>query len=474
MKNASYPSRRYFLKLMGVGTATLWVPGSLYADDEPTNCAGPTPPAKAIDFTPDTQRSIVQRPSAFSLTAQQKSSLVKAYSALRDLTTKTPDDPRGWMQQGHKHCWQCGGGLDGQAGEEIHGSWLFFPWHRGFLYFHERILGNLANDDSLRLPYWDWDNGSHRSVPPPYLDSKSPLYDAIRSAKAGDLLPITRVPGKSADIVGPDVIKKCMTSPDFATFGGDANNGGNVEMGPHGGVHLWTGETKYPYGSVPPKYGVSDMGLLDTAAQDPVFFSHHCNIDRLWAVWNHSDPKNHTNPPDADWKNHAFNFWDENKKWIAITPAQMIDYQQNLRYSYPFLKLLALPPLQRATVLEVSPENTFKIPGNVVERAPATKREVLLRVDGMSLPPDGGPGFYEIIDSQTGTELGYIAIVPRNSKDAEVHHKANLTFELTEKISALSKSTKGVKLAIRRLSAGPAANQQPAELNFGKVSILER
>jgi hypothetical protein len=216
------------------------------------------------------------------------------------------------------------------------------------------------------------------------------------------------------------------------------------------------------------------MGLLDTAAQDPVFFSHHCNIDRLWAVWNHSDPKNHTNPPDADWKNHAFNFWDENKKWIAITPAQMIDYQQNLRYSYPFLKLLALPPLQRATVLEVSPENTFKIPGNIVERAPATKREVLLRVDGMSLPPDGGPGFYEIIDSQTGTELGYIAIVPRNSKDAEVHHKANLTFELTEKISALSKSTKGVKLAIRRLSAGPAANQQPAELNFGKVSILER
>src|SRR5215475_10771517 len=101
MKNFPNHSRRYFLKLMGVGAATLWTPYSLYADDEPTNCAGPTPPAKAIDFTPDTKRSVVQRPSVFSMTAQQKTGLIKAYSALRDLTTKTPDDPRGWMQQGH-------------------------------------------------------------------------------------------------------------------------------------------------------------------------------------------------------------------------------------------------------------------------------------------------------------------------------------------------------------------------------------
>jgi tyrosinase len=41
---------------------------------------------------------------------------------------------------------------------------------------------------------------------------------------------------------------------------------------------------------------MSDPGL---AGLDPIFYLHHANIDRLWAVWNKN--KANLNPADADW-----------------------------------------------------------------------------------------------------------------------------------------------------------------------------
>ena len=38
----------------------------------------------------------------------------------------------------------------------------------------------------------------------------------------------------------------------------------------HDGVHGWVG---------------GDMGDVTTAAYDPVFFAHHCMIDRVWYLW---------------------------------------------------------------------------------------------------------------------------------------------------------------------------------------------
>ncbi|MFS7947023.1 putative catechol oxidase [Helianthus anomalus] len=36
---------------------------------------------------------------------------------------------------------------------QIHNSWLFFPFHRWYLYFYERILGKLINDPTFALPF---------------------------------------------------------------------------------------------------------------------------------------------------------------------------------------------------------------------------------------------------------------------------------------------------------------------------------
>ena len=45
---------------------------------------------------------------------------------------------------------------------------------------------------------------------------------------------------------------------------------GNVYGTPHGDVHVGVGGW---------------MGSVPTAAQDPIFWLHHCNIDRLWNRW---------------------------------------------------------------------------------------------------------------------------------------------------------------------------------------------
>jgi tyrosinase len=45
-----------------------------------------------------------------------------------------------------------------------HGTNLFFPWHRAYLYFFERALRDFV--PRLALPFWDWTKT--QSIPPAY------------------------------------------------------------------------------------------------------------------------------------------------------------------------------------------------------------------------------------------------------------------------------------------------------------------
>jgi Common central domain of tyrosinase len=44
------------------------------------------------------------------------------------------------------------------------------------------------------------------------------------------------------------------------------------------------------------------------AALDPIFWLHHANINRLWVIW--QSAVNNTLPPDAQWNNQTFDFFD--------------------------------------------------------------------------------------------------------------------------------------------------------------------
>jgi len=47
------------------------------------------------------------------------------------------------------------------------------------------------------------------------------------------------------------------------------------------------------------------MGSIPWAANDPIFWMHHCNIDRIWTSWNATG---HVNPTTAAWLGKVFVF----------------------------------------------------------------------------------------------------------------------------------------------------------------------
>ncbi|MGC2222539.1 MAG: tyrosinase family protein [Methylocella sp.] len=104
-------------------------------------------------------------------------------------------------------------------------------------------------------------------------------------------------------IVGPAVLQDILQSPDYEQFGTSRPRGqndlnqswilrrtgaqGTLERTPHNLVHNNIG------------------GWMPSALspRDPIFFMHHCNIDRIWAVWNSLGNENST---DSLWTEMPF------------------------------------------------------------------------------------------------------------------------------------------------------------------------
>lgn len=137
------------------------------------------------------------RNAAHLVDANYTAKYQKAYELMRAL----PDtDGRSLKNQAKLHCAYCDNNFYFPGNEyplEIHQSWLFLPWHRMFVYFHERILARLIDDDSFALPFWNWDDqspglGSGNLVPELYATqtgfgdhgNTSFLYDGDRNACA--------------------------------------------------------------------------------------------------------------------------------------------------------------------------------------------------------------------------------------------------------------------------------------------------
>lgn len=330
--------RREFLQAAAAATGSalisassgLLVPLPAFAQDPPAHC--PTPPTGGTHFVPgQDKRPIGLRKPIGALSAAEVTQLRKAYTNLRALPAT---DNRTWVIQADLHALYCRQCTNDSA--QIHGSWTFFPWHRAYLYYYERILGSLVNDlDGFRLPYWEWE--SERTLPTSYRTpaaASNSLWDDKRNgglAGGGQLPPND---GTSARITFLNSIT------DFATFGGTASGGGACESNPHNIIHNDTGLPTSPY---------HDMGNLGYAARDPIFFGHHGNIDKIWSRWNaHAagsglPPDAYKNPTSTAFLNSRWSFYDENQKVVSISASDVLDHRTDLRYTYDLLALERVP-----------------------------------------------------------------------------------------------------------------------------------
>ena len=194
----------------------------------------------------------------------------------------------------------------------------FLPWHREFLRHFELDLQ--AIDPTVTIPYWDWTVDQNPALPTsPFTDdfmggNGSGADHKVTTgafAEAGGKWHLNVITGDPAGSPAPDfttflrrefgVHASTLPSPaqrdvalnktiyDASPFntgstdglrnfleGWAATGAGAINQPPqnHNRVHVWTGGNMLPA----------------TSPNDPVFWLNHCNIDRLWAVWQTMHP----------------------------------------------------------------------------------------------------------------------------------------------------------------------------------------
>jgi tyrosinase len=220
---------------------------------------------------------------------------------------------------------------DFQAGYCTHGSTLFPPWHRPYLALFEQILWDYAQivaatypesergryeeaARTLRIPYWDWAVNPRMpdlvnspivtvNLPSGLCNCPNPLYEYVFNPLPSDpdFPDGTRLNRYNRTVRSPNLQRESQpelsnrlleanaeslktltyqliaSQPDYAPFSNTAHSDGrggrynNLEN-LHNAVHSFIGNGGH-------------MSNIPYSSFDPVFWLHHANIDRIFAIW---------------------------------------------------------------------------------------------------------------------------------------------------------------------------------------------
>ncbi|WOH03065.1 hypothetical protein DCAR_0522456 [Daucus carota subsp. sativus] len=305
----------------------------------------PPPNPNISDYVLPEYRSLRTRPAAHLANRKYVEKYNKALKIMRSLPN---EHPHSFAQQAAIHCAYCDSAYEmvgfPNAKIDVHFSWLFFPFHRWYLYFYERILGKLIGDPDFAIPYWNWDAKAGVSVPDMFNNRDSPLYDKLRNDDSQLKMDLNYDYKDAANYVSPvgkqliesnkSLMYTSMVSARTPTLffgqvyrGGDAqiNGPGTIERQPHTAVHVLMGDRNQINGE--------DMGRFYSAGRDPIFYSHHANVDRLWNIWKRLPGKNRKDFDQTDYLDSAFLFYDENEKLVRVKIRDCLD-SSKLGYDY--------------------------------------------------------------------------------------------------------------------------------------------
>ncbi|HEX6163379.1 MAG TPA: tyrosinase family protein [Vicinamibacterales bacterium] len=236
------------------------------------------------------------------------------------------------------------------VGAGAHFGPAFGPWHREFLRQFEFDLRQVSGNPHIVIPYWDWTTGRTAGDPNwPFTDDLvGPLGDAagvvasgpfsnpatwrmnIRrqvfradglaqvpdnnlvlrrrpaAVAAGFNLPIAAT-ARSGVALG--VSYDVAPFNEFPAFQALINSGATqaqlnaqlttwtnasfrkfLEWRLHNGPHTWIGGQDNWAAGAAPTFVAGPMSIPAVAVNDPVFWLHHCNVDRLWSAWQQRNP----------------------------------------------------------------------------------------------------------------------------------------------------------------------------------------
>jgi hypothetical protein len=182
------------------------------------------------------------------------------------------------------------------------GAYSFLSWHRYFLYQFEQQLQSYV--PGVMLPYWDWTDpaplmtdtflgpngsGGLNIVSSGYFAPNAPgtpgnptpapgwwpaglsgwnLHSSF-GALAG---PLKRSLSSPSSLPSVTDLSTTLSQTTYSSFQNMLESGAGLPSGNfmHNGIHGWVD---------------GHMGSLTGSPFDPIFYLHHCNIDRLWAMW---------------------------------------------------------------------------------------------------------------------------------------------------------------------------------------------
>lgn len=210
---------------------------------------------------------------------------------------------------------------------EIH----FLVWHRLYIYHFEKIVRKLSGKKDFALPYWGYTQNTNidKTLHPLFRDQRSSLYESARFDSLNNGYPISGEISRALDVT--NLFK--LTS--YRNFNHQ------MDIAPHGAIHDYVGAGNDTTGLLKFNNKITGnvtstglMGWVPTAAFDPVFWTHHANVDRLWQQWTNSEngqPVTLEDLNSADWQ---YVFFDENGKKVTYTNEEVIKIIYSLDYEY--------------------------------------------------------------------------------------------------------------------------------------------
>lgn len=181
------------------------------------------------------------------------------------------------------------------AMSSIHGCPAFLPWHRRFIWDFERELQRVSGNETLGLPYWNWPHGAASAsmwasdllggngsattqvvTDGPFRQGQWSIVNSSGVA-AG---PLTRAFGRedwAPSLPTQNEIDQVLQITPYDTWPWSSSSTPSLRnqiegfRGPnlHNRGHGWVGGSMLPM----------------TSPNDPVFFMHHCMVDKLWYEW---------------------------------------------------------------------------------------------------------------------------------------------------------------------------------------------
>lgn len=314
------------------------------------------------------------RRNAKDLTADEKKAFTDAILALKATPSPWTDGVSTYDQfvLWHRDAFEC----DLMA---AHMGPAFFPWHRMYLHLFEEQLR--AVDPSISLPYWDW---TVDQEPDSYVWQEDLMggsgdpdqeFAVLTGPFRKDAWEITifdetddekfphLIRNIGQGVMAPDLPTAAQLEEGLAISAYDAapwneqadpaasfrnylegwrdcspstcstdgstdypNCAGSHDM--HNRVHLWvSGEMIFSHeGGHEEKEGPYGTMAWNSSPNDPVFFLHHANVDRIWSMWLARHGQVYE-PESGAMHGHNLNdhMWPYTEIGMEISPPMMLD-----------------------------------------------------------------------------------------------------------------------------------------------------